>query len=147
MNGTPPTTTGRATNDTHLPPIIETGVVALALAISGVIYLTSTLPDVPPIAPAVGLLAAAAVVVALSLVVLARTDGFAWHRFFLVFRWTVLGYGLIAGLLMFVFIHNDLPARQLALLAATLAIGAIDIPMILSFSVAQFAEPKSKATR
>ena len=50
---------------------------------------------------------------------------------------------------MFVFLHNDLPTRQLALLAATLAvgaIGAIDIPMILSFSVARFAEPKSKAS-
>lgn len=147
MSDTQQTVRPNAIDDTHLPPVIETGAVALALAISGVIYLTSTLPDVPPIAPAIGLLVAAAFVVVLNLVVLARTDGFAWQLFFLVFRWTVLGYGLIAGLLMFVFIHNNLPARQLALLAATLAIGAIDIPMILSFSVARFAEPKSKATR
>ena len=142
MSSTEQTTTAHVSTETRWPPVIETGAVALALAISGVIYLTSTLPDVPPTAPAIGLLAAAALVVVFNVIVLTRAAGFPWHQFFLVFRWTLLGYGLTAGLLMFVFIHNDLPTRQLALLAATLAIGAIDIPMILSFSVARFAEPK-----
>ena len=147
MSDTPQTTTAPVTTETQWPPVIETGAVALALAISGVIYLTSTLPDVPAIAPAVGLLAASALIVVLNVLMLARADGFAWQHFFLVFRWALLGYGLIAGLLMFVFIHNDLQTRQLALLAATLAIGAVDIPMILAFSVARFAEPVSKPTR
>jgi hypothetical protein len=145
MSGTEQASSAPAADEPRMPPVIETGVVALALAISGVIYLTASLPNVPPIAPAIGLLAAAALTVAFNVVVLARTRGFAWRRFFLVFQWTLVGYGLIAGLLMFVFIHNDLPTRQLALLAATLAIGAVDIPMILSFSVARFAEPEGRA--
>ena len=133
-----------ATDEPRMPPVIEAGALSLALAISGVIYLTSTLPSVPPIAPAIGLLAAAALVVVLNAVLLARTPGFAWRQFFLVFQWALLGYGIVAGLLMFVFIHNDLPTKQLVLLIATLAIGAVDIPMILAFSVARFADPESQ---
>ncbi len=131
-------------DEQRFPPVIEAGVVSLALAISGVIYLTSSLPSEPPIAPAIGLLAASALTVVLNAVALVRAQGFAWQKFFLVFRWTLLGYGLVAGLLMFVFIHNDLPTRLLSLLVATLAIGAIDIPMILSFSVARFAEDEDE---
>ncbi len=129
-----------AQDERRFPPVIEAGVVSLALAVSGVIYLTSSLPSEPPIAPAIGLLAASAFTVLLNAVALARARGFAWHKFFLVYQWTLLGYGVVAGLLLFVFIHNDLPTRLLSLLAATLAIGAVDIPMILSFSVARFAE-------
>ena len=131
--------------DAGFPPVIEAGVVSLALAVSGVIYLTSSLPSEPPIAPAIGLLAASAFVVVLNAVALVRAEGFDWQKFFLVYRWTLLGYGVIAGLLMFVFIHNNLPTRLLSLLIATLAIGAIDIPMILSFSVARFAEDEDVA--
>ncbi len=126
--------------DKRLPPVVLTGVVSLALAVSAVIYLNWSLPRVPPIAPAVGLLVASALTVALNGVALARTRGFAWRPFFLVYKWTSLGYGIIAGLLMFVFVRNELPARQLVLLVATLAIGAVDIPMILSFSVARFVD-------
>jgi hypothetical protein len=136
---------GRGADERRLPPVIEAGVLSLALAVSGVIYLTSSLPSEPPIAPAVGLLAASALTVAVNAVVLARARGFAWRRFFLVYQWTLLGYGLVAGMLMFVFIHNDLPTRLLAMLVTTLAIGAVDIPMILSFSVARFAEDEDEA--
>ncbi len=145
MSGVEQASIAHGADERRLPPVIETGVVSLALAISGVIYLTSSLPNVPPIAPAVGLLAASALTVALNVVMLVRARGFAWRQFFLVFRWTLLGYGIVAGLLMFVFIHNDLPTRQLVLLVATLAIGAVDIPMILSFSVARFAEREGEA--
>lgn len=130
-------------DEPRMPPVIEAGALSLALAISGVIYLNASLPSVPPIAPAIGLLAAAALVVAINAVLLARTPDFARRTFFLVFQWTLLGYGVVAGLLMFVFIFNDLPTRQLALLIATLAIGAIDVPMILAFSVARFADPET----
>lgn len=145
MSDADPTGPARGTDERRLPPVIEMGVLSLALAVSGVIYLTSSLPGVPPIAPAVGLLAASALIVVLNGVALARTRGFAWRRFFLVYRWTSLGYGIVAGLLMFVFVYNELPTRQLALLVATLAIGAVDVPLILSFSVARFADDEGRA--
>ncbi len=144
MRGGDPAGTRREAAEPQLPPVIEAGVLSLALAVSGVIYLTSSLPGEPPVAPALGLLSASALVVVLSVVALVRARGFAWRQFFVVYQWTLLGYGLVAGSLMFVFIHNDLPTRMLSLLIATLAVGAVDIPLILSFSVAQFADPEDE---
>ncbi len=129
---------GSALQERKLPPVTWVGVLALALAISGVTYLSSSLPNVPPLAPAIGLLAAAAVSVVANALMLARVRGFAWRPFFVVGGWTLLGYGLIAGLLMFVFVYNELPALQLAFLIATLVVGAVNIPMILAFSVARY---------
>lgn len=121
-----------------LPPVAAVGALALGLAISGVSYLSASLPSEPPLAPAIGLLAAAAAAVVANAVALARVRDFAWRPFFVVGRWTLLAYGVIAGLLMFVFVYNELPARQLAFLIATLAVFAVDIPMILAFSVARY---------
>ncbi len=123
--------------EAQLPPVGVVGVLALALAISGASYLSSSLPQEPPFAPAIALLVAAAAAVIFNVVSLALVRDFAWRTFFAVGRWTLLGYGLIAALLMFIFIHNNIPDRQLALLIATLAVGAVDIPMVLAFSVAR----------
>lgn len=122
----------------RLPPVITVGALALGLAISGVSYLSASLPQEPAPAPAIGLLAAAAAAVMANAVALARVRDFAWRSFFVVGRWTVLAYGIIAGLLMFVFVYNHLPARQLAFLITTLAVFAADVPMMLAFSVARY---------
>lgn len=122
----------------RLPPVARDGALALGLAIAGVSYLSASLPSEPPLAPAIGLLAAAAAGVVANTVALARVRAFAWRSFFTVGGWTLLAYGLIAGLLMFVFVYNELPARRLAFLIATLAVGAVDVPMILAFSVARY---------
>ena len=121
-----------------LPPVSLVGTVALGLAIAGVAYLTSSLPKEPSLTPAIVLLALAAAAVVANAVWLALVPGFAWRIFFVVGGWTLLGYGIISGLLMFVFIHNGLPARQLAFQIATLAVLAIDVPMMLAFSVARY---------
>jgi hypothetical protein len=125
-------------NERRLPPVIEIGVVAMALCIAGTIYLTSYIPRTPALGPAIGLVVAAAVVVVANVVALRRVAGFNWGLFWKVGRWTLLGYAIIAGMLMFTFIYDRLPTGQLALLVATLAVFAIDIPMMLAFSVARF---------
>jgi hypothetical protein len=125
-------------NQPRLPPIIEVGAVAMALCIAGVIYLTSYVPRTPALGPAIGLLVAAGAVVAANTVALARISGFNWSLFWKVGRWTFVGYAIIAGMLMFTFIYDKLPTGQLTLLVATLAVFAVDIPMMLAFSVARF---------
>ena len=132
--------------DRRLPPIIEIGVVALVLCIAGVIYLSSYGPRTPALGPAIGLLIAAAAVVALNAVVLSRIPDFNWRSFWTVGMWTLLAYGVIAGMLMFTFIYDRLPTGQLTLLVATLAVFAVDIPMMLAFSVARYqtGEPKTR---
>lgn len=126
-----------------LPPVMWVGVLALGLAISGVAYLSSSIPNEPSLKPAIGLLAAAAASVMVNALTLARVRDFAWRTFFVVGRWTLLGYGLISGLLIFVFVHNALPGRQLAFLIVTLVVLAIDVPMMLAFSVARYQTDSS----
>ena len=122
----------------RLPPVIQVGAAAMVLCIVAVIYLTAHAPRTPALEPAIGLLAAAAVVVLANTVMLSRIRPFNWRIFWTVFGWTLLAYGVIAGMLMYTFIYDQLPTGQLALLVATLAVFAIDIPMMLAFSVARY---------
>ena len=124
--------------DRKLPPIIEIGSAALVLCIVGVVYLSSYGFGTPDLAPAIGLLVAAALVVLVNVVLLARIGPFNWQVFWTVGLWTFVAYAIIAGMLMYAFIYDALPTGRLMLLVATLAVFAIDIPMMLAFSVARF---------
>jgi hypothetical protein len=64
--------------------------------------------------------------------------------FWKVWRWTMLGYAIIAGMLMYVFIYDRIATGQLALLVATLAVFAVDIPTMLAFSVARYQRPDNR---
>ena len=121
-----------------LPPVIEVGSVTLVLAIAGVTYTSSYIPRTPDLRPAVGLLAAAAAVLLGNAVALARIPDFPWRMFWKVFAWTLVAYAVIAGMLMYVFIYDDIPGKQLALLLLTLGVFAVNVPMMLAFSVARF---------
>jgi drug/metabolite transporter (DMT)-like permease len=125
----------------RLPPIIEIGVVAMALAIAGVIYTSAHIPGTPNLVPAVVLLAGSAAIVLVNAILLSRIRDFAWSVFWTVGAWTLLAYSVIAGMLMFVFIYDNVPGKQLTLLLLTLAVFALDIPMMLAFSVARFQPP------
>jgi hypothetical protein len=122
----------------RLPPIIELGCASLVLAIAGVIYLSSYIPGHPSLAPAIGLLAASAAVMLVNVGVLARIRPFAWWMFWKVWAWTMVAYAVIAGMLMYVFIYDRIPAGQMTLLLLTLAVFAVDVPTMLAFSVARF---------
>ncbi len=70
-----------------------------------------------------------------------RVRPFAWPVFFLVFRWALVAYLVIAGLLGFVFVRDHTPGATLAVLVATLLVFAVDVPLILAFTVARYADP------
>lgn len=123
--------------------MIEIGAVTLVLAIAGVAYTSSYIPGKPDLRPAVGLLAAAAAVLVTNAFLLGRVRDFAWSMFWKVGAWTLVAYSIIAGMLMFVFVYDDIPGKQLALLLLTLAVFALDIPMMLAFSVARFQPPRA----
>ena len=126
-----------------LPPVITVGCAALVFAIAGVIYLSAQIPGHPSLIPAICLLAASAATVAGNVVALSRIPGFAWWMFWKVWPWAMLGYAIIAGMLMYIFIYDSIPARQLTLLLLTLAVFAVNIPVMLAFSVARF-QPSSR---
>lgn len=145
-SGPPPGTAGppplgpRASR--RLPPIAEVAVAAMALVLAGGIYVAAYLPRTPSVAPAVGLLAAAAVLVVANVVMLARLDDFAWHAFWQVSGWAFAAYVVIAGMIEFVMARDGTRGSVLAVMTLLIVIFAVDIPMLLGFSVARYQEPK-----
>lgn len=127
----------------RLPPVDVLAVVSVALMLIGGVYLAAHLPGHPGLAVPVATVAAGALLTAVDLALLSRVRPFAWPVFFLVFRWALVAYLVIAGLLGFVFVRDHTPAATLAVLVATLAVFAVDVPLILAFTVARFARPPS----
>ena len=129
------------TQERRLPPIQQIAVVVLALIVLGGIYPAAHLPRHVPQGPTVALLAAAVVLLAVNISLLARIEGFAWKVFRLVAGWVFLAYLVIAGMLEYVFIYDHTRGSQLLILSLMLAVFAVDIPLLLGFSVARFQDP------
>ncbi len=88
--------------------------------------------------PAVVLAVAGGLVLLVNVALLSRIPAFAWDVFFRVFGWALLAYLVIAGILEYVFIFDHTPSRQLALFSVMLALFAVNVPMLLAFSVARY---------
>jgi hypothetical protein len=131
-----------ATNDERrLPPITEIAMTSLALIVAGGIYLTAHLPEAVPLAPAIILLALSALLTVVNIVALMRVEGFPWNRFFAVAKWSALSYLVIAGLLLYVFLRNNVSGGPLVILTLSLLVFAIQVPILMGFTVARYAEP------
>jgi hypothetical protein len=86
------------------------------------------------------MLAAGGVSSLVAVAMLVRIRPFAWGRFFTVARWAFVAYLVIAGILAFVFIFDHTRGATLVVLMATLAVFAVDVPMIMAFTVARYDE-------
>ena len=128
-------------NDRRLPPVTELAMASLALIIAGGIYLSSHLPRHLPLAPAVALLAASALLLAGNLIALARVRDFAWERFFQVGRWSLLAYVVIAGMIEYAFLRDHLTGGPLVVLTLWLVVFAVHVPTLVGFTVARYHEP------
>ena len=127
------------------PPIPLTCVSSMALVLTSGIYLAAYLPRRAPLAPAVALVAAAGAGLLLAVVMVVRLRQFAWNSFFVVVKWASLAYLVIAGILEFVFVYDGTRGTMLALLTVSLVVFAVDIPVLLGFSVARFQAPRVRA--
>jgi hypothetical protein len=128
-----------------LPPIAEIAVVSVALMLIGGVYLAAHLPRHPPLGLPLALVIAGAVLTVLDMVLLARIRPFAWASYFLVIRWALLAYLVIAGMLEFVFLYDHTSGATLVVLTATLVVFAVDVPTILAFTVARY-QPTDSAS-
>jgi hypothetical protein len=124
----------------RLPPVTQLGMASLALIVAGGIYLSAKLPQHVPLAPAVVLLVASAVLLAVNLISLARVQGFRWDRFAEVGRWALLAYAITAGLIEFAFVHNHVRGGTLVVLTLSLVVYAVHVPMLIAFTVARYAD-------
>lgn len=131
---------GSPSAERRFPPIEEISVGILTLVIVGGIYLASHLPQPVSLKPAIILVSIAVILVLLNIALLVRMTNFAWGTFFLVAKWTFLVYLIIAGMLEYVFIYDGTRGSVLVLLSSTLAIFAINLPILFGFTVAKFQD-------
>lgn len=124
-----------------LPPVQQLAAATLALIVAGGIYLAAHLPRHPPLGPAVALLALAGLLLLGNALALSRVRDFAWGKFRLVAGWALLAYLVIAGMLEYVFVYDGTRGGTLVVLSLMLAVFALDIPLLLGFSVARFQPP------
>jgi hypothetical protein len=117
---------------------------SLGLIVAGGIYLSAHLPQHVPLGPAVALLAASAVVLAVNVFLLSRVRDFAWHRFFEVGKWSLLAYAVIAGMILYVFLRNHVSGGSLVVLTLSLAVFAVHVPMLVGFTVARYADSEAR---
>jgi hypothetical protein len=122
----------------QLPPVARLATVTLALVVVGGVYMAAQIGHPATLVPPVILAIAAGLVLLVNIVLLARIKAFAWNKFFQVFGWALVAYLVIAGILEYVFIYDHTPGRQLTLFSVMLAMFAIDVPLLLAFSVARY---------
>jgi len=132
-----------ANRELKLPPISEIAIAAMTLIIVGGITLASRLPNPAPLPVLIALLAAAAVLVLIDVVLLARLRDFAWPLFFQVAGWSLLAYSVMYGILEFTFVYDHVTGSTLVVMTLMLMVIAIDIPLLFGFSVARYAEPRT----
>ena len=144
-NGAPHEHLEEPLDDKRLPPVTEIGMASLGLIVIGGIYLSSHLPQHVPLGPAIGLLVASAGLMALNLFLLSRVDGFAWHRFFAVAKWSLLGYGIIGGMILYAFLQDHVSGGALVVLTLSLCVFAVHVPVLLGFTVARYWRPEDEA--
>jgi hypothetical protein len=128
----------------RFPPVAELAVVSLALVVIGGVLMASYVPRRPPLGLPAAVAAVSAVLILGSAILLARLPRFAWDRFFLVFRWALLAYGISAGMIAFAFIRDHTRGAPLALVLVMLVIYALDVPLIIAFTVARYASPREQ---
>ncbi|HEX4035349.1 MAG TPA: hypothetical protein VHX66_12980 [Solirubrobacteraceae bacterium] len=124
-----------------LPPVQQISVAVLALIVVGGVYTADHLPGRVPQGPTIGLLVAAALLLAVNVALMSRIESFAWGAFRLVAGWVLAAYVVIAGMLEYVFIYDDTHGSQLVILTLMLVVFAVNIPLLLGFSVARFQDP------
>ncbi|MFC0082207.1 hypothetical protein ACFFRE_08610 [Aciditerrimonas ferrireducens] len=126
------------------PPVAELVVASVVCMLAGGIYLASSLPGRPPLAPAIGLVATGAVLTGLALVTLGRARRMDWGRFRQVVRWALVAYAVFAAILVFVFVKDHTSGAVLGVLVATLVVFAVDVPTVLAFTVAWYQQPRDQ---
>jgi hypothetical protein len=140
-----PATPAGVTSQQRFAPVAGIAAASLVLVVVGGIYMASYAPRRPPLAVPIFLAAAGGVLLAVNVVMLARTRGLAWDKFFLVGRWALLSYVIAAGLIEFAFVRDHTRGGPLVVLTAMLVLFAVNVPLIISFTVARYQSARGDA--
>jgi hypothetical protein len=120
------------------PPVIQIGVAGLVLIVVSAIYQVSHLPRSVPLTLPWILVIAAFVLLAVAAASLRRVEGFAWRRFATVGQWVLVAYGVISGMIEYVFIRNDTRGGSLAVLTVSIVVFWLTVPLLIAYTVARY---------
>ena len=124
-----------------LPPVTEVAVASMVLIVIGGIYMASHLPHHAPPGLPIAVLVRSVALIAWNGLALSRLREFSWSSFWLVGRWALVAYVVIAGMLEYVFVLDGTRGSQLVLVTLMLITYAVNIPLLLAFSVARYQPP------
>jgi hypothetical protein len=132
------TTSPSSASARSFPPVAGLATLSLAFVIVGGILMVSAMPDEPSLAAPVTLLGLSAGSLGVNVVLLITLRDFAWRRFWSVGRWALLAYAVSGGMIEFAFLHNHVSGTPLLLLTLMLLMFVINVPLIISFTVARY---------
>jgi hypothetical protein len=124
-----------------LPPVTEVAVASMILIVIGGIYMASHLPHHAPVMLPIIVLVGSAALIGWNALSLSRVRDFSWSTFWLVGRWAVIAYIVIAGMLLYVFLKDGTRGSQLILVTLMLITYAINVPLLLAFGTARYQPP------
>jgi len=123
--------------DTSRSPVVGCMLASIVCAFLSVGIIAAYLPRPAPLSWSVGFLVASAALLAGALVFLLRRRHFAWRLFFAVARWVLVLTLVFTAMAVYVFVSDGTPATTLAIMAVVLLLAAVDIPVLIGFSVAR----------
>ena len=127
-------------NGRRLPPVAWCSSLAMVLVIIGGIDLASYAPRHAPLALPTTLAVVASLLTITSFVLLRGIANFSWRTFALVYRWALVAYVVVAGMIEFAFVHDHVRGTSLLVVTLMLVNFALSVPMNIAFTTARFAE-------
>lgn len=125
-----------------LPPIEWLSTLALACVIVGGILLASYAPRVAPFYISIILLIAGGTLLVVSFFLLSRLQDFAWTTFFKVFKWELLAYIVVSGMIELAFVRDHVRGTSLVIVTLMLVVFALAVPTTAAFTTARYADPE-----
>ncbi|MDE3108081.1 MAG: hypothetical protein KGJ42_07990 [Acidobacteriota bacterium] len=124
----------------RLPPVAWCSSVALVLVIVGGIDLASYAPRRAPLTLPTTLAVVASLLMVTSFALTRGIANFSWRTFRLVYRWALVAYVVVAGMIEFAFVHDHVRGAPLLVVTLMLVNFALSVPMNIAFTTARFAE-------
>ncbi len=129
------------TGDRPMPPVAWLSSAALGLVIVGGIILASYAPRTAPLGLATALLSVAIALMVVAAGLLFRIKEFAWTTFGVVFKWALLAYVIVSGMIELAFVHDHTRGSSLVLVTLMLTVFALSVPTTIAFTTARFVDP------
>ena len=127
--------------DRPFPPIAWLSTIALACVVVGGIIIASHAPHMSSLGVPLARLGIGAALLVTALGLLTQLKDFAWPTFMKVFKWELLAYVIVSGMIELAFVHDHMRGSSLVVVSLMLVVFALAVPTTSAFTVARYAQP------